>query len=183
MEIFLYPDRVGTSLTFATDAVSVTGASAEVTGETEDPRWSTYSARKTSRSSSARSWPSSSLEHVARETRLSSGKHPETTPWGVDRSSPGTRSDLSFLETVTERSEEDEDGRLQSPGGNDTGDAKIARRNQSTSSRSGETNQTEPSNRISVGSSSPQPSTIGHRSARTMSSGSSYDVIRAESRS
>lgn len=161
----------------------VTGASAEVTGETEDPRWSTYSARKTSRSSSPRSWPSSSLEHAARETRLSSGKHPETTPWGVDRSSPGARSDPSFLETVTERSEEDEDERLQSPGRNDTGDARLARRNQSISSRSDETSQTESSNRISVESSYPQSTTIGHRSARTLSSGSPYDVIRTKSRS
>ncbi|XP_014478518.1 PREDICTED: uncharacterized protein LOC106746426 [Dinoponera quadriceps] len=160
--------------------VLVTGASAEVTGETEDPRWSTYSARKTSRSSSARSWPSSSLEHAARETRFSSGKHPETTPWGVDRSSPGARSDLSFLETVTERSEEDEDGRrVQSSGRNDTGDAKIVRASQSISSRSDETNQTDPSNRISVESSSPHPSTIDHRSApgRTLSSGSSHDIV------
>ncbi|XP_032672577.1 uncharacterized protein LOC116844734 isoform X2 [Odontomachus brunneus] len=155
----------------------ITGASAEVTGKTEDPRWSTYSARKTSRSSSPRSWPSSSLEHAARETRLSSGKHPETTPWGVDRSSPGARSDLSFLETVTERSEEDEDGKVQLPRGNDTGDARIAQRNQSISSRSDETNQTDPSKWISVVSSSPQSSTIGYRLARTSSSGSSYDIV------
>ncbi|EFN85185.1 hypothetical protein EAI_06379 [Harpegnathos saltator] len=162
------------------DTGDVTGASAEVTGKTEDPRWNTYSTRKTSRSSSPRSWPSSSsLEHAARETRLSSDKHPETTPWGVDRSSPGARSDLSFLETVTEErsEEEDEDGRVQSPGGNDIGDAKIARRNQSISFRNGETNQTDQFNRISVESSSPQSSTTDYRSARMSSTGSSYDIV------
>lgn len=162
--------------------VLVTGAS---TGEAEDPRWSTYSARKTSRSSLPRSWPSSSLEHAARETRPSNGKLPETSSWSVDRSSPRTRSGLSFLGTVVERSEEDEDGRrMQSPGGNDTKDVRITSHNPSISSRSNEMSQTDPSNRISIESSSSQSSTIGYHLVRTSPTpGSSYDVIRTESRS
>ncbi|XP_077274404.1 neuropilin and tolloid-like isoform X1 [Temnothorax americanus] len=156
--------------------VLVTGAS---TGEAEDPRWSTYSARKTSRSSLPRSWPSSSLEHAARETRPSNGKLPETSSWSVDRSSPGTRSDPSFLGTVVERSEEDEDGRrMQSPRGNDIENAKITSHNPSISSRSNETSQTDPSNRISIESSSSQSSTIGYHLVRTSStSRSSYDIV------
>lgn len=157
--------------------VLVTGAS---TGEAEDPRWSTYSARKTSRSSLPRSWPSSSLEHAARETRPSNGKLPETSSWSVDRSSPGTRSHLSFLGTVVERSEEDEDGRrMQSPRGNDIEDERITSHNPSISSRSNETSQTDPSNRISIESSSSQSSTIGyHLVVRTSSTPrSSYDIV------
>ncbi|KAG5321774.1 NETO2 protein, partial [Acromyrmex heyeri] len=156
--------------------VLVTGAS---TGETEDPRWSTYSARKTSRSSLPRSWPSSSLEHAARETRPSNGKLPETSSWSVERSSPGTRSDLSFLGTVVERSEEDEDGRrMESLEGNDTKDARITSHNPSISSRSSETSQTDPSNRISIESSSSESTTIGYHLVRTSStSRSSYDIM------
>ncbi|XP_020286110.1 uncharacterized protein LOC109855858 [Pseudomyrmex gracilis] len=147
--------------------VLVTGAS---TGEAEDPRWSTYSSRKTSRSSSSRSWQSSSLEH-AREIRPSSDKLPETTPWSVDRSSPGTRSDLSFLGTVVERSsEEDEDGRrrmtTQSLGVNDIVHTEITRHNPSISSTSDETSQTDPSNRIPIESSFTQ-SAIGYHLATT----------------
>ncbi|XP_012058439.1 PREDICTED: uncharacterized protein LOC105621579 [Atta cephalotes] len=156
--------------------VLVTGAS---TGETEDPRWSTYSARKTSRSSLPRSWPSSSLEHAARETRPSNGKLPETSSWSVERSSPGTRSDLSFLGTVVERSEEDEDGRrMESLGGNDTKNARITSHNPSISSRSSETSQTDPSNRISIESSSSESTTIGYHLVRTSpTSRSSYDIM------
>ncbi|KYM78329.1 hypothetical protein ALC53_10984 [Atta colombica] len=154
----------------------ITGAS---TGETEDPRWSTYSARKTSRSSLPRSWPSSSLEHAARETRPSNGKLPETSSWSVERSSPGTRSDLSFLGTVVERSEEDEDGRrMESLGGNDTKNARITSHNPSISSRSSETSQTDPSNRISIESSSSESTTIGYHLVRTSpTSRSSYDIM------
>ncbi|XP_072766039.1 uncharacterized protein Neto [Anoplolepis gracilipes] len=157
--------------------VLVTGAS---TGETEDPRWSTYSARKTSRSSSPRSWPSSSLEHAARESRPSNGKLPETTPWSVDRSNPGTRSDPSFLGMVVERSEEDEDGRRirQSPGSNDMEDVRSARYNPSISSMSDKISQTDPSNRISIESSSPQSSTVGYYPAKISSiSGSSHNIV------
>ncbi|XP_011690828.1 PREDICTED: uncharacterized protein LOC105451836 [Wasmannia auropunctata] len=157
--------------------VLVTGAS---TGEAEDPRWSTYSARKTSRSSSPRSWPSSSLEHAAKETRPSNGKLPDTSSWSVDRSSPGTRSDLSFLGTMVERSEEDEEGRrrVQLPRGNDTEDARITSHNPSISSRSNETSQTDPSNRISIESSSSPSSAIGYHLVRTSPiSTSSYDIV------
>ncbi|XP_019889948.1 uncharacterized protein LOC105287614 isoform X2 [Ooceraea biroi] len=155
--------------------VLVTGAS---TGETEDPRSSTYSTRKT-RSSLPRAWPSSSVEHTAREIRPSSGKLPETTPWSVDRSSPGTRSDLSFLGTVAERSEEDEDGtRLQPSGGNDIGsDATVARHNPSISSRSGETSQTDPLNRIPIESPSARFSTIGHRAGTSPAPAGSHDIV------
>lgn len=146
-------------------------------GETEDPRWSTYSTRKT-RSSPPRSWPSSSsVEHPARETRPSSGKLPETTPWSVDRSSPGNRSDLSFLGTAAERSDEDEDGtRVQPRGGSDIGsDVTIARRNLSISLRSGETSQMDrPSNRIPIESPS---SMIGYRTGTSPASASFHDVI------
>ncbi|XP_018401813.1 PREDICTED: uncharacterized protein LOC108778982 [Cyphomyrmex costatus] len=156
-------------------SVAITGAS---TRETEDPRWSTYSARKTSRSSLPRSWPSSSLEHTARETRPSNGKLPETSSWSVDRSSPGTRSDLSFLGTVVERSEEDEDGRrMESLGGNDTKDARITSHNPSISSRSSETSQTDPSNRISIESSSLESTTIGYHLVRTSSTSRSFHDI------
>ncbi|EZA61093.1 hypothetical protein X777_08305 [Ooceraea biroi] len=153
----------------------ITGAS---TGETEDPRSSTYSTRKT-RSSLPRAWPSSSVEHTAREIRPSSGKLPETTPWSVDRSSPGTRSDLSFLGTVAERSEEDEDGtRLQPSGGNDIGsDATVARHNPSISSRSGETSQTDPLNRIPIESPSARFSTIGHRAGTSPAPAGSHDIV------
>ncbi|XP_018351264.1 PREDICTED: uncharacterized protein LOC108753835 isoform X2 [Trachymyrmex septentrionalis] len=156
--------------------VLVTGAS---TGETEDPRWSTYSARKTSRSSLPRSWPSSSLEHAARESRPSNGKLPETSSWSVERSSPGTRSDLSFLGTVVERSEEDEDGRrMESLGSNDIKDARITNHNPSISSRSSETSQTDPSNRISIESSPSESTTIGYHLVRTSpTSRSSYDMM------
>lgn len=157
--------------------VLVTGAS---TGEAEDPRWSTYSARKTSRSLSARSWPSSSLEHAARESRPSNGKLPETTPWSVDRSNPGTRSDPSFLGTVVERSEEDEDGRRiqQSPGSNDIKNARNASYNPSISSMSDKISQTDPSNRISIESSSPQSSTVGYHLAKISSiPGSSHNIV------
>ncbi|XP_012540616.2 uncharacterized protein LOC105839105 [Monomorium pharaonis] len=156
--------------------VLVTGSS---TGEAEDPRWSTYSARKTSRSSSPRSWPSSSLEHPARETRSLNSKLPETSSWSVDRSSPGTRSDLSFLGSVVERSEEDEDERrIRAPRATDTENAKITSHNPSISSRSNETSQTDPSNRISIESSSSKSSAIGYHLMRISStSRSSYDII------
>lgn len=159
--------------------VLVTGAS---TGEAEDPRWSTYSIRKTSRSSLPRSWPSSSLEHAARETRLSNGKLSETTPWSVDRSSPGTRSDPSFLGMVIERSEEDEDGRRvqQSPESNDTKDASRTRYNPSISPRSDKMRiQTDPSDPISIESSSSSPSsTHGYHLAKISSvPGNSYDIV------
>ncbi|XP_050461844.1 uncharacterized protein LOC126856899 [Cataglyphis hispanica] len=157
--------------------VLVTGAS---TREAEDPRWSTYSTRKTSRSSSPRSLPSSSLEHAARESRLSNGKLPETTPWSVDRSNPGTRSDPNFLGTVVERSEEDEDEKRirQSPGSNDIEDARSARYNPSISSVSDKISQTDPSNRISIESSSPQSSTLDYHLTKISSvPGSSYDIV------
>ncbi|KAL6434961.1 hypothetical protein ACFW04_005250 [Cataglyphis niger] len=155
----------------------LTGAS---TGEAEDPRWSTYSTRKTSRSSSPRPWPSSSLEHAARESRLSNGKLPETTPWSVDRSNPGTRSDPNFLGTAVERSEEDEDERRiwQSPGSNDIENARSARYNPSISSVSDKISQTDPSNRISIESSSPQSSTVDYHLTKISSvPGSSYDIV------
>lgn len=155
----------------------VTGTSVEATGETEDPRWNAYSARKTNRSSSPRSWPSSSLEHAARP---SNGKLPETTPSSVDRSSPGTRLDLDFLETAAERSEEDEDGRkVQPSGGSEIEDARVALHNPSISpDRSYETSQTDPSNRISIESSSRQSSTIGYRLGGTSTPRRFHDVSK-----
>ncbi|XP_070160371.1 uncharacterized protein Neto [Polyergus mexicanus] len=157
--------------------VLVIGAS---TGEAEDPRWCTYSTRKTNRSSSPRSWPSSSLEHAARESRPSNGKLPETTPWSVDRSNPGIRSDPNFLRTVVERSEEDEDERRirQSQGSNDIEDARSARYNPSISSVTDKISQTDPSNRISIESSSPQSSTVHYHLAKISSvPGSSHDIV------
>ncbi|TGZ54455.1 Uncharacterized protein DBV15_09130 [Temnothorax longispinosus] len=67
---------------------------------------------------------------------------------------------------------------MQSPRGNDIENARITSHNPSISSRSNETSQTDPSNRISIESSSSQSSTIGYHLVRTSSiSRSSYDIV------
>ncbi|KYQ58104.1 hypothetical protein ALC60_03156 [Trachymyrmex zeteki] len=65
---------------------------------------------------------------------------------------------------------------MESLGGNDTKDARIT--NPSISSRSSETSQTDPSNRISIESSSSESTTIGYHLVRTSpTSRSSYDIV------
>ncbi|EGI61608.1 hypothetical protein G5I_10172 [Acromyrmex echinatior] len=64
---------------------------------------------------------------------------------------------------------------MESLGGNDTKDARITSHNPSISSRSSETSQTDPSNRISIESSSSESTTIGYHLVRTSpTSRSSY---------
>ncbi|KYM96870.1 hypothetical protein ALC62_12446 [Cyphomyrmex costatus] len=66
---------------------------------------------------------------------------------------------------------------MESLGGNDTKDARITSHNPSISSRSSETSQTDPSNRISIESSSLESTTIGYHLVRTSSTSRSFHDI------
>ncbi|XP_076629603.1 neuropilin and tolloid-like [Colletes latitarsis] len=113
--------------------VLVSGTAAEATRETKESLWTTYDARRTSRSIP---WSSSSTDRNTGVTR-SVGKFRQTTSWHAESSSPSSRERvaLELLELVSQSPEEEAEVEIEMQGIETlSGKVKITSENSTVSS-------------------------------------------------